>query len=493
MLRAGRCLATPAAEPGAPAAAFVRTMRTLALVLLLGRAAGLAVRQAARMSSAPQPSSPSQFAALGLSDRLLTALSEQNIQQPSPIQKLALPRLLAGESAVLAAGTGSGKTLAYLLPLVERLRAEEFAAGEEGAAALRRPKRPRALVLVPTRELAMQVSGTLKMLSHHAKVSSGTVIGGEPQGKQKKLLERTLDVVVASPGRLLKHRDAGNVYLGGVTHVVIDEVDTMLTQGFWDDLAKLLPPRPAAERQVICATATITPSLREQLRETTLPDMAEIAASDLHRSAPTVRHDFIDLRGADKLAKLLEVVNARGRTMVFCNSAASARAASHALREAGLAEALYHADMPSPQRRENLLAFAEGEAPILVCTDIAARGLDIPSVTHVVNFDFPRSTVAYLHRAGRTGRLAAGGAGQARGAVTSLVGRRDRTLAATIDRAISSGAGVDRVSEDYHMGTKLRKERVRQSRAGASRKGGGGRGGAGGGSRSRRPRRGKQA
>jgi len=474
-----------------------------------------------RVSSLKAHEGAHPFAGLGLQESSLAALAGMKIVEPSPIQRLALPRLLKGENAVLAAGTGSGKTLAYLLPVVEHLKTEEFSRDAEGMATLRRPKRPRALVLVPTRELAMQVAGTMKELGHYVKLSSTMVIGGDQLGKQKKLLDRPIDVLVASPGRLIKMRDAGNVFLGSVKHVVVDEVDTMLTQGFAPELdqllGNLLRPRDGRQPQYICATATITKALRQELKEIEgrwLPSLSEIQASDLHRSSPTVRHEFRDLKGQDKIAALRDVLGQhkfgaqrrQERTMVFCNNVKSAQAVAHALREAGFNIVSYHAEMPSDLRRENLLAFTEGRSarltpreaakasgedldsvpsfiddvafdegsfPILVCTDIAARGLDIAQVKHVVNFDFPRNSVDYLHRAGRTGRLNADGSARAqRGMVTSLVGRRDRTLAAAIDRSLSAGEDLEQstgVDADHNMGSKMRAARLREARLAAKR------------------------
>ena len=383
------------------------------------------------------------------------------------------------QSVAFAAATGSGKTLGYLLPVIQSLRAQELAAQSaapseslsmEALARLRRPRRPRAVVLAPTRELARQILGVLKGVSHTCKISSELVVGGDDYGRQRRrLADRPVDVLVATPGRLAKHRDAGDVFLGSVRHVVIDEMDTMLEQGFQDDIGGLLHPmlykrksvrageRPAlvdGAPQIILTTATMTPAVRRALDSPDLPfepkrtfgkkqndpnsndgaakialpgDIRVLTAPGLHRVVPRLKQVFVNVGSADKLSLLVDVVSGGERqkregrrrgdgggplplTLVFCNTVSSCRAAEHALAESGVTSLCYHGDLKSEEREENLDVFRkvgggewdgggdEGGPSVLVCTDIASRGLDVPEVDHVVMFDFPLNPIDYLHR-----------------------------------------------------------------------------------------------
>lgn len=479
---------------------------------------------------------------------------------PTPVQKMVIPELLSGckdrmaavpdalsaaglppaRSLAFAAATGSGKTLAYLLPIVQSLRAQEMLAFDvensslrmEALARLRRPRRPRALVLAPTRELARQILSVLKSIGHICKVSGELLVGGDGYGKQRKrMADRPVDVLVATPGRLVKHRDAGDLYLGSVRHVVIDEMDTMLEQGFQNDLGRLLHPmlyrRKLVELdeyqqgkvklvegapQVILTTATMTPAVRRLLDKPgqafepmrmygrqndknsenehannpnviniALPkDIRIVTAPGLHRVVPRLKQVFVNVGGVDKLSLLVDVVASGERrkreerewtgplplALVFCNTVASCRAAEHALAEAGLASLCYHGDLNSEDREHNLRQFRrvgeglEDGASVLVCTDIASRGLDVPQVDHVVMFDFPLNPIDYLHRAGRTARGLGGSGNSSRGKgkVTALVTKRDRVLAMAIEGAVQRGESLEGLSSrksDYAQGAKL--------------------------------------
>ncbi|KAL3821801.1 hypothetical protein ACHAXA_008794 [Cyclostephanos tholiformis] len=470
-------------------------------------------------------------------------------------------------SIAFAAATGSGKTLAYILPIVQSLRAQELMAlGDvtnellraEALSRLRRPRRPRALVLAPTRELARQILSVLKSVGHVCKVSSDILVGGDDYSSQRKRLsDRPVDVLVATPGRLVKHRDAGDVYLGSVRHVVIDEMDTMLEQGFQGDLGKLLHPMLYRKKvveageyrsgklllaegapQVILTTATLTPAVRRALDRPELPfepkrvygkqnsnnsekkngggggvdddddeedanpnavkialprDIRVLTAPGLHRVVPRLKQVFVNVGGADKLSLLVDIVAGGERrkrdgrngcddddddggggggplplTLVFCNTVASCRAAEHALAESGVSSLCYHGDLNSADREGNLREFrrvgTEGDgASVLVCTDIASRGLDVPHVDHVVMFDFPLNPIDYLHRAGRTARGMGGSTGapgtkRGEGKVTALVTKRDRVLASAIEGAVQRGESLEGLSSrksDYVQGAKL--------------------------------------
>mmetsp|Transcript_8362 Transcript_8362/g.12387 ORF Transcript_8362/g.12387 Transcript_8362/m.12387 type:complete len:604 (+) Transcript_8362:55-1866(+) len=463
---------------------------------------------------------------LGLIDELVAGLTKgMELTDPTPVQRMAIPAIMgnsedgAPQSVAFAAATGSGKTLAYLLPIIQSLKAEELLS-TENVAAVRRPKRPRAIILAPTRELASQILAVLKQLSHHCKISSVGIIGGEDYGKQRKMLEKPIDVVVASPGRLVRHRDAGHVYMSSVRHCVIDEVDSMLEQGFQQDIAKIIHPLlykrtgtipegtqlVEAAPQIVLTSATITPSVRrllegkgKKVRNKNAPDgenevairlppgMRMLEAPGLHRAVPRLRQVFVDVGATDKLTLLIDVVvgggegaailskdrisdrssgKSRALTLVFCNTVASARAAEYALAEAGVNTLCYHGELGSSDRAANLEKFrsAEDKCNVLVATDIAARGLDVPEVDHVVMFDFPLNPIDYLHRAGRTARgvnqrQSSGANSRAgNGRVTALVAKRDQVLAKAIEGAVQRGEPLDGLSSrktDYLPGGKL--------------------------------------
>eukprot|EP00747_Dinoflagellata_sp_TGD_P023033 gnl/TRDRNA2_/TRDRNA2_129505_c0_seq1.p1 gnl/TRDRNA2_/TRDRNA2_129505_c0~~gnl/TRDRNA2_/TRDRNA2_129505_c0_seq1.p1 ORF type:complete len:545 (+),score=55.34 gnl/TRDRNA2_/TRDRNA2_129505_c0_seq1:150-1637(+) len=457
------------------------------------------------MASAGEAGTPDneismEFCKLGLRSDIAQAMDSKKITEPSPVQKQVIPRLIAGESLVMAACTGSGKTLAYLLPVIQNMRHQESKGYE------RLPKRPRCLVLVPTRELARQVLSEVKSVSHYCKVSSAVVLGGEPASQQKQALSRAVDVVVATPGRLVQHFQQGNVLFNQVMHVVVDEVDTMLTQGFGSEIRDVLrgtlrgKPKEGkgARCQLIMASATLTPGVQRLLSDAnklfessiddgmdaandvnnlakkTDPDddeaesavrMRIVEVDGVHRTLPNVRHDFVETKGTDKLVllrtmlqqKLPGVQSARKNVkyMVFCNKLNSCVAIEKSLAELGVNCLPYHSGLKSQDRDSNLVSFRESTetgCDVLVCTDIAARGLDIPDIDHVVIYDFPLNPVDYIHRSGRTGR-----AGK-KGRVTSLVNKRDEVLSNAIQGAIERGLPLDSLTSaraDYRPGGAL--------------------------------------
>ena len=424
------------------------------------------------------------------------------VDGPTPVQHMAIPAILSGfagerkQHICFAAATGSGKTLAYLLPILQSIKSQEMIAdnNDNNNNYGRKVKRPKALILAPTRELAQQIYSVCKELSHVVKVSSQLIIGGDSMGTQrKKLTNSPVDIIVASPGRLVKHVQQNNVFLGEVQHVVMDEMDTMLEQGFQADLGHLLhillyrrqgkisplelptlktiPEAP----QVILTTATMTQAVQRLLKNEkkknyygqkqqvvvssssdqdfsiVLPtkQMRILTAPGLHRAVPRLRQIFVDVGNADKVSLLIDVIVSNnqsskegGLTLVFCNTVSSSRAAQHALAEASIPSLGYHGQLSSTTRAENLQSFRQHKVDVLVCTDIAARGLDVPEVDHVVMFDFPLNPIDYIHRAGRTAR----GKHAGNGRVTALVAKRDQVLAMAIENAVQKGEPLDTLS-----------------------------------------------
>lgn len=470
---------------------------------------------------------------LGLYTELVDCLQgDLGLPAPTPVQSLVIPELLKEDHDSLAflAATGSGKTLAYLLPLMQQLKQQEMFENYE-----RRPRRPRLLVLAPTRELASQITQVLKSLSHSVKLSSQALVGGQDRGNQRKgLASRPVDVIVATPGRLLQHWKDGNLALGSVRAVVLDEMDTMLEQGFQRELREImypllyttspeapdkggrsppLPPLKETAPRVILTSATMTQSIQKLLgdnpktsklelsakklhgsADTTaysklqLPPMKIISAPGLHKAVPRLEQVFVDVGNTDKISLLVDVMSSQQTeaTIVFCNTAASVRAVQYALSEARVKSLGYHGELNSVTRADNLSKFRKGAAiassgddpssedsephpNVLVCTDLAARGLDIPQVDHIVMFDFPLNAMDYLHRSGRTAR------GSGRGKVTALVAKRDKVLATAIQQAVMKGLPLDGLSSrksDYLPGARFGVQA--KSRNSRGRNGGGG-------------------
>lgn len=420
---------------------------------------------------------------LGLMSEIAdTVKSSLGYKQPTPIQKMSIPRLLSKEHIAFAAATGSGKTLAYLLPVIHSLKSEELLQEQNSTFVLRKPKRPRAVILAPTRELVEQIVHVIKSLSHGIKISSASLVGGEDAGKQRRKLESSpIDILVATPGRFVKRLRDGHMYIGSVRYIVIDEIDTMLENGFQGDIDVLLKGvnnrKEEDDTQVVVTTATMTKAVRRILdleggtsslnkKNTSTLNLPKtlrfIEAPGLHRAVPRLNQVFIDVGNTDKLSLLLDVVHSsyssqqkeeQPKTLIFCNTISSCRAVEHALTEAGISCLSYHGDLGSTMRNENVQVFKSSPFQnTLICTDIASRGLDIPAIEHIVMFDFPLNPIDYLHRSGRTARGTSGV-----GKVTALIAKRDKVLAMAIEQAVLSGMPLDSLSSrksDYSPGAK---------------------------------------
>ena len=334
------------------------------------------------------------FADLGLRDELLGALTHLGYEEPTPIQREAITPLIAGRDLLGQAATGTGKTAAFALPILQRLEEQ------------RRTQAPAALVLVPTRELAMQVSEAMHKYGRGLGVRVLPVYGGQPIRMQLRALERGVDVVVATPGRAIDHLNRGTLSLDAVETVVLDEADEMLDMGFAEDLESLLEAVPDA-RQTVLFSATMPPRLNgivnRHLKE---PERIEISRADVESAAGRVRQTAYIVPRASKPAALGRILDVEQPTaaLVFCRTRDEVDTLTETLNGRGYRAEALHGGMTQQQRDRVMGRLRSGNADLLLATDVAARGLDIDTLTHVVNYDVPSSPESYVHRIGRVGR-----------------------------------------------------------------------------------------
>ena len=354
------------------------------------------------------------FAALGLDERLIAALSSLGYEEPTAIQREAIPPLLEGKDVLGQAATGTGKTAAFALPLLHRL-------GEVNG-----DRTVRALILVPTRELAMQVAEAVHKYGRGSGVRVVPIYGGQSIVQQLRALERGVDVVVATPGRALDHLRRGSLRLDAVQTVILDEADEMLDMGFADELEAILERTPA-ERQTALFSATMAKRILEiAKRHLRKPVHVKISQEKLAAGETArVREIAYIVQRRNKAAALARVLDMEGptSTIVFCRTRIEVDELTETLGSRGYSAEALHGGLSQEQRDRVLRRFRDGASEILVATDVAARGLDIDHVSHVVNFDVPSSPDAYVHRIGRTGR-----AGREGVAVTLAEARESRLL-----------------------------------------------------------------
>lgn len=340
------------------------------------------------------------FDILGLSDELLRAVSESGYEEPTPIQRQAIPVILMGRDVLGIAQTGTGKTASFTLPMLDIL--------SQGRG---RARMPRSLILEPTRELAAQVSENFEKYGRYQKLSKALLIGGVSFGDQEAALDRGVDVLIATPGRLLDHFERGKVLLSGVDILVIDEADRMLDMGFIPDVEKICSLMPR-KQQTLFFSATMPPPVKK-LADTFLNDPKVIEASRPASTADTVTQFKVPTtpRGKRGVLRTLLKRPAVSTAIIFCNRKRDVRTLHESLVRHKFSAVQLQGDMDQSARMEMLAKFKSGDAKILVASDVAARGLDIPAVSHVFNFDVPTSSDDYVHRIGRTGR--AGRSGEA--------------------------------------------------------------------------------
>ncbi len=337
----------------------------------------------------------SGFANLGLDNRLVDALSGLGYEEPTPIQREAIPPLIEGRDVIGQAATGTGKTAAFSLPLIHRL------------STLTVRTRPTALILVPTRELAMQVAESVERYGKPLGIRVLAMYGGTGMDTQFRALHRGVDVVVATPGRALDHLRRGSLVLSEIAAVVLDEADEMLDMGFAEDIEALITATPAT-RQTVLFSATMAPRIRA-IAGRHLTNAVEIViarAPVAAGAAPRVRQTAYLVPRAHKLAALGRVldVEAPKAALIFCKTRSEVDQLTEALAARGYRPEALHGGMSQDQRDRVMRLFRSGQANLLVATDVAARGLDVDHLTHVVNYQLPLGTEAYVHRIGRVGR-----------------------------------------------------------------------------------------
>ena len=335
------------------------------------------------------------FKELNLSETILSAIESAGYETPTPIQKAAIPPAIEGNDVLGIAQTGTGKTASFTIPMLTKL--------ERGRA---RARMPRSLILAPTRELAAQVSEGFEQLGKNHKLTIALLIGGVSFEEQFRKLDRGADVLIATPGRLMDHFSRGKVLLTGVEILVIDEADRMLDMGFIDDIKKicgLLPPK----RQTMFFSATMPPEIQKFTQEfLKSPVKVEIERQSSTASTITQRFQFLDVDEKTKRAEFRKAINEHEieNAIIFCNRKRDVSILFKSMSKHDYSVGALHGDMDQRQRMDTLEKFRAGEITYLVASDVAARGLDIPNVGHVFNFDIPIHAEDYIHRIGRTGR-----------------------------------------------------------------------------------------
>ena len=382
--------------------------------------------------AAEEPQAPAgpSFDDIALPAALRRAVDELGFTQPSAIQAQAIPPLLEGRDVIGVAQTGTGKTAAFGLPLLQRLAKETPPKG---------PRKPRALVLVPTRELAVQVADSIKAYGRHMRLNVTMIFGGVGMQPQIDNLRRGVDVLVACPGRLLDHLDSGHAKLDAVEMLVLDEADRMLDMGFLPSIKRVLSRVPK-QRQTMLFSATFEPRIRA-LAMDLLDRPVEVQVAAQNTIADTIVHRVHPVDSASKRDLLIDILAKRhtDRVLVFGRTKHGCNRLAEQLAQAGLPSVAIHGNKSQAQRQKALDAFKAGRARILVATDVAARGLDIPELPLVINHDLPMVAEDYVHRIGRTGRNGA------QGEALSLVAPEEGGLLRDIQRLLKTEIAMETV------------------------------------------------
>ena len=368
------------------------------------------------------------FETLGLSPALLRALAENSYTTPTPIQLEAIPLALAGHDLLGGAQTGTGKTAAFSLPLLQRLAKETPPNG---------PRKPRALILTPTRELAVQVADSIKTYGRHLRLNVTSIYGGAGMGPQVDHLRRGTDILVATPGRLIDHLERGSAKLDAIEILVLDEADRMLDMGFLPAIKRILNRVPK-ERQTLLFSATFEDAIKSLALEF-MRDPKQVQVTAKNTIADTIVHRAHPVDGSRKRDLLIDILTKRhtDQVLVFGKTKHGCNRLAEQLETAGLKAVAIHGNKSQAQRQKALNLFKAGKARVLVATDVAARGLDIPNLPLVINHDLPMVAEDYIHRIGRTGRAGA------QGEALSLVSPEEGGLLRQIQRMLKVDLVMD--------------------------------------------------
>ncbi|MCA1297371.1 DEAD/DEAH box helicase [Stappia indica] len=380
------------------------------------------------------------FSDLGLAEPILKAVAAEGYTSPTPIQAQGIPAILSGSDVLGLAQTGTGKTASFVLPLLHRV------CQQKGRP---QPKTCSSLILAPTRELAAQIADSIRAYGQKVRHSSTVVVGGARPMPQIRNLARGIDIVVATPGRLLDHMSTGAVRLDQTTTIVLDEADHMLDLGFLPAIRKILAALPA-ERQTVLLSATMPKPIRA-LADDFLRNPQEIAVAPASKPIDRIEQKVLLIERDAKRQALVDVLNTENmeRAIVFTRTKHGADKVAQHLERAGFSSAAIHGNKSQGQRQRALDAFRSGRTPVLVATDIAARGIDVDGVSHVVNFELPNVPESYVHRIGRTAR-----AGKS-GFAVSFCDRSERPFLRDIEKLI--GKTLVEREDDGPMPSKGRK------------------------------------
>ncbi len=370
------------------------------------------------------------FSDLSLVGPLLRALEKQGYETPTPIQGSSIPHLLEGRDLMGIAQTGGGKTAAFVLPLLQNLQHER-----------KRPKsnKPTAVILAPTRELASQIGKAIQVFTRGIKLFHTVVYGGAPYGPQLQQLKQGVDILVATPGRLMDHMDRGTVDLSEVKTFILDEADRMLDMGFVEDVQKIAATLPE-EHQTVMFSATMSPGIK-RLSQTLLNDPEFVEAPRESVVANTIDHSVLMVHRDHKKDLLMHLIGleATEKVIVFVRTKATAETLTEEIESTleHIKAAAIHGDRPQRARERTLRSFKNDRFSVLVATDVAARGIDVSGVTHVINYDLPMEAENYVHRVGRTGRAGASGI------AISICEPRERNLLRNIEQLIKTQVRID--------------------------------------------------
>ncbi|MFN3827628.1 MAG: DEAD/DEAH box helicase [Micavibrio sp.] len=386
------------------------------------------------------------FEELGLSPEIVRAVTERGYTSATPIQEQAIPHILMARDVIGLAQTGTGKTAGFCLPMIEIL-----------AGGRARARMPRSLILSPTRELAAQIAENFDIYGKYHKLTKALLVGGESMGDQIKLLERGVDVLIATPGRLLDLFDRGNILLSDIKVLVIDEADRMLDMGFIPDIEKIVSKVPPM-RQTLLFSATMQPEIKK-LADKFLSNPRQVSVAPPASPAETVRQSLVwtsfrkKREALEALIKREDVKNA----FIFLNRKRDVDDLAKWLKGKGYSAAPMHGDMIQSVRTVTLQEFKDGKITLLICSDVAARGLDIQGVSHVFNYDMPFNADDYVHRIGRTGR-----AGMAGRALSIAARDEDEKLVETIEKLIKKAIPVETVELEERRPAKTSQPKRRE-------------------------------